>query len=66
MQAFAKLSAKYKFDLKPVEVATTDKLEAKIRDLQDEVAALGHAQLRAELVELRQNLRNRNYYSGRY
>ncbi|ETV94753.1 hypothetical protein H310_11715 [Aphanomyces invadans] len=68
MQAFAKLSAKYKFDLKPVEVSTTEKLEAKIRDLQDEVAALkeshDHAQFCTELVELRQNLRSRGYYSA--
>ncbi|RHY96626.1 hypothetical protein DYB35_003535 [Aphanomyces astaci] len=37
---FAKLSVEYEFELTPLDVATTDILAAKIRDLQENVKAL--------------------------
>ncbi|RHY24545.1 hypothetical protein DYB36_012237, partial [Aphanomyces astaci] len=40
MTAFAKLSVEYEFELTPLDVATTDILAAKIRDLQENVKAL--------------------------
>ncbi|KAF0690577.1 Aste57867_18024 [Aphanomyces stellatus] len=74
MKAFGGLTASYSFGLTPLAVAKTDVLEAKIRDLEEEVAALkaarstpgDNAQLWVELKELRTNMRSRGYYSGTY
>ncbi|RHY41735.1 hypothetical protein DYB34_012583, partial [Aphanomyces astaci] len=63
MTAFAELSVEYEFELTPLDVATTDILAAKIRDLQENVKALKDvchtselAQLREEVDEVRRNL----------
>ncbi|KAF0742731.1 hypothetical protein Ae201684_002431 [Aphanomyces euteiches] len=43
--AFERFTAEYVFNLTPLEIAATDMLAAKIRDLQDEVAALKQAKV---------------------
>ncbi|KAH9086705.1 hypothetical protein Ae201684P_000127 [Aphanomyces euteiches] len=45
MKAFERFTAEYVFNLTPLEIAATDMLAAKIRDLQDEVAALKQAKV---------------------
>ncbi|KAG9414586.1 hypothetical protein AC1031_007993 [Aphanomyces cochlioides] len=45
MKAFERFTAGYAFNLTSLEIAATDMLAAKIRDLQDEVAALKQAKV---------------------
>ncbi|KAF0742732.1 hypothetical protein Ae201684_002432 [Aphanomyces euteiches] len=77
MKAFGQLTAEYSFKMTKLEIATTDVLEAKIRDLQEEIAELKEGklaiaqlpqitQLQTELKELRTNMRSRGYYTGSY
>ncbi|RLO04028.1 hypothetical protein DYB28_002123 [Aphanomyces astaci] len=66
MKAFAKLSVEYEFELTPLDVATTDILAAKIRDLQENVKALKDVCHTSELTQLREEVdevrRNLGYY----
>ncbi|ETV71980.1 hypothetical protein H257_12793 [Aphanomyces astaci] len=66
MTAFAKLSVEYEFELTPLDVATTDILAAKIRDLQENVKALKDVCHTTELAQLREEVddvrRNLGYY----
>ncbi|KAF0690578.1 Aste57867_18025 [Aphanomyces stellatus] len=59
MKAFGGLTASYSFGLTPLAVATTDVLEAKIRDLEEQMAAVTTVQLTARVTKMESNLSTR-------